>query len=85
MQEMQQILEDYEMGFITITEALMRMSGVLSQVGAADALNRKMDECLKPLAYHMFGIIAGDGKSIEDFEAQPKPRAVRKAVVKKAM
>lgn len=83
MQEMQRISDEYAMGFITSTEAVMQMLCALSQVGAADALSRKASECLEPLAQHMVGIILEhSGKSIEDFEARPKPRAVRKAIIK---
>lgn len=81
MQEMKQIVEDYGMGFLTPTEAVMRIANLLAEVGAANVLNKKIDECLKPLAYYMFDIIEGSGKNIEDFEARPKPKAVRKTTI----
>lgn len=86
MQEMEQIVEDYGMGFITPTEVVIRMADVLAKVGAANALSLKIDECLTPLANYMCDIVNGSGQNIENFEARPKPKAVRKTtVVKKTM
>ena len=85
MQEIEQIVEDYGIGFITPTEVVMRMADVLAKVGAANVLNQKIDECLTPLAYHLCDIVNGSGKNIEDFVAPNMRKAVRKTtVVKKA-
>ncbi len=65
---MQQIVENYNMGFITPRQVIMQMLDVLEQVGAADVLSEKASECLEPLADYMSGIIGGNGKSIADFK-----------------
>lgn len=80
MREMQQIVEDYNMGYITPTQVVMQMLDVLAQVGASDVLSKKASECLEPLADYMCGIIGGNGNSIANFEVCHKRRAVRKCI-----
>lgn len=61
------LLQNYELGFISSSELVFKYLDTLTIVGADTELREKMDDCLRPLADYLAGIIKGSGDKIKDF------------------
>ena len=62
------LLQNYELGFISPSEFILKYADILFLAGADTVLRKKMDECLLPLANYCADILRGSCNKIQDFK-----------------
>ena len=68
METFKQLLNNYEMGFLTPLEFVLKYQDMLYLVGASADLNRILNQAVQPVASHLAGILRGSNQTISDFE-----------------
>jgi hypothetical protein len=70
MEALKQLLRNYEMGFLSPLEFILKYRDILSLVGADTELGAILNQAVTPLANHLAGILRGSELKISDFNIQ---------------
>ena len=70
METFKQLLKNYEMGFITPLEFVLKYQDMLHLVGAENDLRSILNQAVQPVATHLANILRGSHQQISDFNNQ---------------